>query len=47
VVPLPRIVLAKDLSAADVSDFQKFLDLGVELGVVKDKLDARALVRAF
>lgn len=47
VVPLPRIVLAKDLSAADVTDFQKFLDLGVELGVVKDKLDARALVRAF
>ena len=47
VVPLPRIVMAKDLSAADATDFQKFLDLGVELGVVKDKLDGRALVRAF
>lgn len=47
VVPLPRIVMAKDLSAADVTDFQKFLDLGVELGVVKEKLDGRALVRAF
>lgn len=46
-VPLPRIVMANDLSAADVADFQKFLDLGVDLGVVKSKLDGRKLVKAF
>ena len=47
IVPLPRIVMAKDLSTADVSDFQKFLDLGVELGVIKDKVDAQGLTKSF
>ena len=46
-VPLPRIVMAKDLAPADVADFQKFLDLGVEFGVIKDKVDGKALVKAF
>jgi len=47
VVPLPRIVMTKDLSAADVADFQKFLDIGAELGVVKDKIDGKGVVKAF
>lgn len=46
-VPLPRIVMAKDMTPADVGDFQKFLDIGTELGVVKDRIDGKALVRAF
>lgn len=46
-VPLPRIVMAGDMSPADVGDFQKFLDIGTELGVVKDRIDGKALVRAF
>jgi NitT/TauT family transport system substrate-binding protein len=46
-VPLPRIVMARDMSPADVGDFQKFLDIGTELGVVKDRIDGKALVRAF
>jgi NitT/TauT family transport system substrate-binding protein len=46
-VPLPRIVMAKDLTSADAADFQKFLDIGTELGVVKDRMDAKAVVRAF
>ncbi len=46
-VPLPRIVMVKDMTPADVGDFQKFLDIGVELGVVKDKVDGKALVKAF
>lgn len=46
-VPLPRIVMAKDMTSADVGDFQKFLDIGTELGVVKDRIDGKALVRAF
>lgn len=47
VVPLPRIVMTKDLSAPDLVDFQKFLDIGQELGVIKDKVDAKGLVKAF
>ena len=47
IVPLPRIVMAKDLSAADMDDFQKFLDLGVEFGVVKEKMDAKILLKTF
>jgi NitT/TauT family transport system substrate-binding protein len=46
-VPLPRIVMAKDMTPADVGDFQKFLDIGTDLGVVKDRIDGKALVRAF
>ncbi|MBT2334117.1 ABC transporter substrate-binding protein [Variovorax paradoxus] len=46
-VPLPRIVMAKDMTPADVDDFQKFLDIGTGLGVVKDRIDGKALVRAF
>jgi NitT/TauT family transport system substrate-binding protein len=46
-VPLPRIVMVKDMSAADVGDFQKFLDIGTELGVVKEKIDGKTLVRSF
>ena len=45
-VPLPRIVMTGDLSPADVADFQKFLDIGTELGVIKDKIDGKAVVKA-
>lgn len=47
IVPVPRIVMARDMSAADVGDFQRFLDIGNELGVVKDKIDGKALVKTF
>jgi NitT/TauT family transport system substrate-binding protein len=45
-VPLPRIVLAAEMKPADTDDFQKFLDIGQQLGVVKDKVDGKALVKA-
>lgn len=45
-VPLPRIVMTGDLSPADVADFQKFLDIGTELGVIKDRIDGKAVVKA-
>lgn len=45
-VPLPRIVPAGAMTPADVADFQKFLDIGQELGVVKERVDGRALVKA-
>ena len=46
-VPLPRMVMAKDLSAADQRDFQKFLDVGTELGVMKQKVTATALLKSY
>lgn len=46
-VPLPRMVMAKEASAGDIADFQRFLDIGNELGVVKDRMDAQAVLRAF
>jgi NitT/TauT family transport system substrate-binding protein len=45
-VPLPRMVMAKDLTATDHADFQKFLDIGTEMGVMKSKVDAKALLHA-
>lgn len=45
IVPLPRIVLAQDLTAADAADFQRFLDIGQELGVVAKRVDGAALVK--
>jgi NitT/TauT family transport system substrate-binding protein len=47
VVPLPRIIMTRDLSTSDVSDFQKFLDIGTELGVIKEKIDGKSVVKAF
>jgi NitT/TauT family transport system substrate-binding protein len=47
VVPLPRIVMARDLSATDTGDFQRFLDIGTELGVVKEHIDGKSVLRAF
>jgi len=47
VVPLPRIVMAKDASATDLADFQRFLDIGQELGVVKDRMDAKSVLKAY
>ena len=46
-VPLPRIVMTKNLSPADIKDFQSFLDIGTELGVVKEKVDGKSIVKAY
>lgn len=46
-VPLPRMVMAKDLAATDLADFQRFLDIGNELGVVKERIEGKSLVQAF
>ena len=46
-VPLPRMVLAQDLSPADLKDFQTFLDLGESFGVIKSKVDAKSMVKGF
>jgi NitT/TauT family transport system substrate-binding protein len=45
-VPLPRIVPVSELTSADVADFQKFLDIGTELGVIKEQIDGKSVTRA-
>lgn len=45
-VPLAKFVLVKDLAAQDLGDFQKFVDIGVEQGVVKGAVDTRTMLKA-
>ena len=42
-VPLAKFVLAKNLSAQDLGDFQKFVDIGVGQGVVKGAVDVKTI----
>lgn len=46
-VPLANFVMARNLTAQDLGDFQKFIDIGVDQGVVKGAVDARSMVKAF
>ncbi|MBA2960559.1 MULTISPECIES: ABC transporter substrate-binding protein [Ramlibacter] len=46
-VPLAKIVMVKDLKAQDLTDFQKFVDIGVAQGVVKGAVDTKSMVKAF
>jgi NitT/TauT family transport system substrate-binding protein len=46
-VPLAKIVMVSDMSAADLTSFQKFVDIGVSLGVVKDKIDTATFIKKF
>lgn len=45
-VPLARFVPAANIKGAELGDFQKFLDIGNELGVIKGKVDAKTMVKA-
>ncbi|TVT58932.1 MAG: PhnD/SsuA/transferrin family substrate-binding protein [Azoarcus sp. PHD] len=46
-IPLPNFVLTKDLDSTGRADFQKFLDVGQELGVIKDTVPAASLLKAY
>lgn len=46
-VPLAKFTMVKDMPARDLADFQKFVDLGVEFGVVKDKIDVKSMIKAY
>lgn len=46
-VPLAKIVMVSDMSPADLTSFQKFVDIGVSLGVVKDKIDTATFIKKF
>jgi NitT/TauT family transport system substrate-binding protein len=44
-VPLAKIVMVKDLKAQDLADFQKFVDIGVQQGVLRGAVDVKSFVR--
>ncbi|MDB5775473.1 MAG: transporter substrate-binding protein [Herbaspirillum sp.] len=46
-VPLPKFVMSRNLRPVDIRDFQKFIDLAVDSGVVKDKVDVKTVLKAF
>ena len=39
--------MAKDLTAKQQGDFQKFVDFGVPIGVVPEKVDVTKFIRSF
>jgi NitT/TauT family transport system substrate-binding protein len=43
-VPMPHFVMVKDLTEEQIGDFQKFIDVGAELGVVKAKVDVKTML---
>ncbi|MET0963589.1 MAG: ABC transporter substrate-binding protein [Noviherbaspirillum sp.] len=44
-VPLANFIMVKDLSAVQKTDFQKFVDIGVGLGVVKGAVDTSTIIK--
>lgn len=46
-IPLAKFTMVKDLTARDLEDFQKFVDLGVEFGVVKAHIDVKSMIKAY
>jgi NitT/TauT family transport system substrate-binding protein len=44
-VPLANFVMVKDMTPAQKTDFQKFVDIGVGLGVVKGAVDTGVMIR--
>lgn len=47
VVPMVKFTMVKDLKADDVTDFQRFVDLGVGFGVVKERIDVKTFLKAY
>jgi len=45
-IPLVNFRMVKDLGAADLADFQKFVDLAVQQGVVRDPIQVQSFLRS-
>jgi NitT/TauT family transport system substrate-binding protein len=45
-VPLVNFTMVKSMPPADIADFQKFVDLAVAQGVVRDRIEVRSFLRA-
>jgi NitT/TauT family transport system substrate-binding protein len=46
-VPMIRYFMAKDLTAKDKADFQKFIDFSVQTGTLTEKIDVTKYLQAF
>jgi NitT/TauT family transport system substrate-binding protein len=46
-VPLVKFFMVKDMETTDVVDFQRFVNIGVEMGVVKSKVDVRNMMKVY
>jgi NitT/TauT family transport system substrate-binding protein len=46
-VPLSRYHMVRDLSAAQIADFQKLVDMATEAGLVKSKIDVKSFLKTF
>lgn len=44
-VPLANFVMVKDMGSAEQADFQKFVDVGTSLGVVKGNVDVKTMIK--
>jgi len=45
-IPLVNFRMVKDMTVAELADFQKFVDLAVAQGVVRDRIEVRSFLRA-
>src|SRR5882757_7125962 len=46
-VPMLGYIMTKDMSPKQLGEFQKFVDFGVEIGVVPEKVDVTKFIQAF
>ena len=46
-VPLSRYFMVRDLTPAQVADFQKLVDFAVEGGIVKSKIDVKTFLKTY
>ena len=46
-VPMIRYFMAKDLTAKDKADYQKFIDFSVTTGTLSEKVDVTRYLQAF
>jgi NitT/TauT family transport system substrate-binding protein len=47
IIPLAKLTMVKDLTATDYSDFQKFVNIGIEQGVVKGAIDVKSFLKSY
>ncbi|HVL35895.1 MAG TPA: ABC transporter substrate-binding protein [Burkholderiales bacterium] len=46
-VPLSRYYMVRDLTPAQIADFQKLVDMATEAGLVKTKIDVKTFLKTF
>jgi NitT/TauT family transport system substrate-binding protein len=44
-IPMLDFRMAQDLTPTDIQDFQRFIDIAIQQGVVRDRVDVRSMIR--